>query len=524
MQFRRASRASPALQHIAVGGLSSDEYVGPSSDAPGLTGSSPARVPVLALALLPAAIVQAHDEPISVYSAASLDRQAPVAPNSIALVQGEFGDRVTTAPDGEPQNELDSITVGIEGSDGTETAAAIFEASPSQLRILMPSVPAGTAHMTVKRSEETIADGQFEVRNVSPGLFSAAGSGGGLADAHAVIVDLLKGTRHVEDVAYLESTDGTYRPVPLNPAAEGAVLFLKLRGTGIRYASDVDVTIGGVDVPANCRSEHGLSAGMDEVQVGPLPVQLAHTELLEIVLTADGHTANTVQVSFTSSSGDTITFSNQVSRLFQEHCQQCHRPGEVAPFSLIEYSDAAPWAELIRHGVEVREMPPWKPVAGHGDFVGERRLTEEEIQLIVAWVDSGAPEGNPRDLPEPLVFNSDWVLGEPDLVLETPAYTPDPNTSDNYRCFSIPLPASITESKSITKIEVQPGNRGIVHHLILFGDPLGESQGLEAASGDGVPGYECFGSANISTAGFTWGVESVALGGMGTGSTSAGFP
>ncbi len=479
---------------------------------------------VLALALLPAVSVEAHEGSTSVYSAASLDREAPVAPNSIALVHGEFGDRTATAPEGEPQTELDSITVAIEGSDGIEMAASIFEVTPTQLRILVPSVASGTAHVTVKRGEETIANGEFQVRTVSPGLFSAAGSGGGLADAQAVVVNLLQGTRHVQDVAYLESSDGTYRPVPLNPAAAGSVLFLKLRGTGIRYASEVDVMIAGVDVPANCRGEQGLSAGMDEVQVGPLPVQLAHRELVEIVLTADGHRANSVQVSFTSSGGDAITFSNQISRLFQEHCQECHRPGEVAPFSLIDHSDAEPWAELIKHTVQQRAMPPWKPVPGHGDFEGERRLTEEEIELVSGWVDAGAPEGDRRDLPEPLTFHSDWTLGEPDLVLQTPVYRPDPSASDDYRCFSISLPASITETKSITGIEVQPGNRAIVHHLILFGDPVGESQGLEASSDDGVPGYECFGSAHISTAGFAWGVESYILGGWAPGARPQVLP
>lgn len=479
-------------------------------------------VSVTLLAHVP--VAQAHGGGISVYSAASLDREAPVAPNSIAIVHGEFGNQPSTAPDGEPQTELGSVTVAIEGSDRREVRAAIFEVSASEVRILVPSVPAGTAHVTVRRGEETIGDGEFQVRPVSPGLFSAAGSGGGLADAQAVLVDLLNATRAVEDVAYLESSDGTYRPVPLNPAAEGTVLFLKLRGTGIRHASAVSVTIGGVDVPANCRGEHGLSAGMDEVQVGPLPVQLAHRELVEVVLTADGHTANAVQVSFTSASGPAITFSNQISRLFQVHCQECHRPGEVAPFSLIEYAESAEWAELIKHTVETRSMPPWKPVAGHGDFVGERRLTDDEIQLISAWVDAGAPEGDPADLPAPLEFDDAWTLGEPDLVLKTPVYAPAPNSSDEYRCFSVALPESITESKNITGIEVRPGNRKIVHHLILYGDPLGESLGLEAASSDGKPGYECFGSADISASSFTFGVESYILGGWAPGMSPQVLP
>ncbi len=489
----------------------------------GRVGLLPVAV-ILTLGPASHAILSAHGVETAVYSAASLNRELPVAPNSIAIVHGEFGDRHALAPDGEPVPKLESITVMVEGADGRETAAAIFEVAPTRVKFLVPPVPPGTAHIRVTSGNETLADGEFQVRTVSPGLFSVAGSGGGLADARAVVVDLLHGTRLVEEVAYLEGSNGTYRAVPLNPAANGTVLFLKLRGTGIRYASKLEVTIGGIGVPASCRSEQGLSAGLDEVQVGPLPVQLAHRELVDVVLTADGHTANTVRVSFTPSTGEPVTFSNQISRLFRKHCQECHRPGAIAPFPLIEYADAKEWTESIKHDVVERSMPPWQPVPGHGDFIGNRRLTQEEIDLVVAWVDAGAPEGNPRDLPEPQEFDSGWSLGEPDLVLEGPAYTPDPTSLDDYRCFSLSLPDSIMESKSVTGIEVQAGNRRIVHHIILFGDPVGESRALEASSADGKPGYECFGSAKISTAGFTWGVESYVIGGWAPGSRPQTFP
>ena len=468
--------------------------------------------------------IRAHDEPIAVYSAASLNKEAPVAPNSVALVDGEFGDTTTTASDGEPQLELDSITVEIEGSDGVALEASLFSVEPETLRILIPNLPAGSAHMTVKRGEESIADGTFQVQSVSPGLFSAAESGGGLADGQAEIVNLLQGSRHSQDLAYFDDLNGVFRPVPLNLAAEGTVFFLKLRGTGIRFASGLSVTIGGVAVPAGCRNEHGVSAGIDEVRIGPLPVQLVHSELADVVVTADGIAANTVQLSFTDSAGAWITFSNQISRLFQEHCQVCHHPGEVAPFSLMEYADAKESAPAIKQAVEEGSMPPWKPIPGHGEFVGERRLTDEGIEMVASWVDIGAPEGSPSDLPEPLAFDASWTLGEPDLILETPSYTPDPNASDDYRCFSVPLPDSITESRSVVGVEVRPGNRKIVHHLILFGDPVGESAAKAAATTDGKPGYECFGGAGISYTAFTPGVESYVVGGWAPGARPMVMP
>ena len=316
-------------------------------------------------------------------------------------------------------------------------------------------------------------------------------------------------------IAYLNSQDGSYRSIPLTPAATGVVLYLKLRGTGIRAASELGVTVGGVTVPINGGVEHGTPSGVDEINIGPLPVHLMNSDLADVVLTADGSSANTVQVAFTATTGAAITFSNQISRLFQEHCQQCHRPGEVAPFSLIDYTNASAWATSIKQAVMERIMPPWKPVAGHGEFVGERRLTDDEIEMLVSWVDAGFPEGDPDDLPESVEFNTDWTLGDPDLILEASSYTPDPNASDDYRCFSVSIPDSIVESKSITAIEIRPGNRSIVHHLILFGDPVGESQALEAANDEEAPGYECFGSAGISFAGFTLGVESYIHGRMG---------
>ena len=481
---------------------------------------------LLGLALFMSGALCAHDVAggTKVFSAASLNKEAPVAPNSIAIVEGEFGDVTATAPAGEPQMELGGITIEIEGSDDVTMRAALFAVEPTKLRFLVPNLPVGDAHLVARRGAETAANEGFVVRTVSPGLFSAASSGAGLAEGQAEIVSLLEGVRHHQDLTYLDETDGVYRSIPVNPAAEGTVVFLRLRGTGIRFASDLDVTVGGVSVPSLCRNEDGISAGVDEVSVGPIPVQLAHREVADIVLSADGLEANTVQVAFTPTGGAWVTFSNQISRLFQEHCQECHRPGEVAPFPLIEYSDAREWAPLIQHAVAERAMPPWKPVPGHGEFEGVRRLTEEEIEMVTSWVDLGAPEGDPADLPAPRAFSTGWSLGEPDLILETPVYTPDPQLTDDYRCFSVPIPDSITENKSIVGFEVQPGNRNIVHHLILFGDPVGESVALEAAANDGRPGYQCFGSAGISLSGFTVGVESFMLGGWAPGSRPQTLP
>ncbi len=185
-----------------------------------------------------------------------------------------------------------------------------------------------------------------------------------------------------------------------------------------------------------------------------------------------------------------VTFSNQIMRIFQENCQICHRLGDVAPFSTATYRDVLPYARSIKKETQARRMPPWKPVPGHGEFVGERRLNQEQIDLIAQWVDSGAPEGDPRDLPEPIEFSPGWTLGTPDLVLEPDtAFTVDAQGNDIYRCFS--MPSGLLESRYVSAVEVRPGNRSVVHHVILFQDSLGLSNRLRAD--DSQPGYNCFG-------------------------------
>ena len=112
------------------------------------------------------------------------------------------------------------------------------------------------------------------------------------------------------------------------------------------------------------------------------------------------------------------TYSEHIAPILHQNCASCHRPGEAAPFSLLTFGDAKRRAKTINRVVDERFMPPWKPVPGHGEFQGERRLSEEQILLIDAWVAAGAPEGDASLTPEPPEFVAGWQLGEPDLVLE----------------------------------------------------------------------------------------------------------
>ncbi|MDP9360141.1 MAG: peroxiredoxin, partial [Acidobacteriota bacterium] len=188
------------------------------------------------------------------------------------------------------------------------------------------------------------------------------------------------------------------------------------------------------------------------------------------------------------------TFSNEVVRVFQNRCQSCHHPGDIAPFSLMTYADAAPHADAIKYMTQTRQMPPWKATPACGDFADARVLNQNEIDVIAKWVDNGAPEGNVADLPTAMNFNGGWTLGQPDLVLSySQPYTP-PVTGDMYRCF--PMPTNLPSDTYVSAIDIKPGDRQTVHHVIAYIDTSGDSQKLDDA--DAGPGYTSFGGPGFA--------------------------
>jgi hypothetical protein len=168
------------------------------------------------------------------------------------------------------------------------------------------------------------------------------------------------------------------------------------------------------------------------------------------------------------------TFSKEVVRIFQQHCQTCHHEGDIAPFSLVTYAEARPYAALIKFMTQSRAMPPWKPEQGCGDFKDERRLTDGEIDTLAKWVDAGAPEGNRADLPQPLDFSGGWALGQPDAVYKMAEPFTPPEGQDTYRCF--PIPTNLTSTGYVKAVDTRPGDRETVHHVITFIDSFGQSE------------------------------------------------
>jgi mono/diheme cytochrome c family protein len=201
-----------------------------------------------------------------------------------------------------------------------------------------------------------------------------------------------------------------------------------------------------------------------------------------------------------------VTFSQHVVPLLQQHCQECHRPGGGAPFTLAEYPHVYQKRHKILESVEQRRMPPWKAVPGYGDLAGERRMSDADIATIARWVAAGAPEGDRRALPPPREFTTATALDAADLVLRPEqSFTVAGRGGDIYRCFSIPT--SFPEDRYFTSAVVVPGNPRIVHHMLAMVDPTGVSAGMTSGGvgRDGELGYPCFGGPGFRIHGYLGG-------------------
>lgn len=167
-----------------------------------------------------------------------------------------------------------------------------------------------------------------------------------------------------------------------------------------------------------------------------------------------------------------VTYSNQIARLFNRRCVECHREGEIGPFALISYEEAAGWGEMIAEVVREERMPPWHANPAHGEFLNARRLTDEERSLIETWVANGCPRGDPADLPEPPQFIDGWQLPRPPDVVyamsETPFVVPADAGRAGVRYQWFEIDPGITEDQWFNAAEVQPGARSVVHHIIVF--------------------------------------------------------
>jgi hypothetical protein len=160
------------------------------------------------------------------------------------------------------------------------------------------------------------------------------------------------------------------------------------------------------------------------------------------------------------------TFTKDVAPILYEHCTTCHRPGEIAPMSLLTYEEARPWARSIQNQITAGRMPPWHADAPAGTFENERRLSEADRNTLLSWVNAGAPKGDLKDLPPVPIYPHGWIIGQPDVVFEMlEDYQVPAKGVVQYEYFYIPT--NFTEPKFVQAIEVRPGNRKLVHHVLV---------------------------------------------------------
>ncbi|MBI3415104.1 MAG: tetratricopeptide repeat protein [Verrucomicrobia bacterium] len=172
------------------------------------------------------------------------------------------------------------------------------------------------------------------------------------------------------------------------------------------------------------------------------------------------------------------TFSHDIAPIIFKRCSPCHRPDQVAPFNLLNYSDVKKRTAQIAEVTSKRIMPPWPPAANYGHFEAERRLTENELGVLQQWIVEGAIEGNPADLPPSPSWPDGWFLGKPDLVVSMPKpFALAAEGRDAYRNFVVAIPT--TERRYVRAVELRPGNARIVHHAFMFLDQTGQSRRLD---------------------------------------------
>jgi peroxiredoxin len=239
-------------------------------------------------------------------------------------------------------------------------------------------------------------------------------------------------------------------------------VFLLDRDRVVRYWGAIDDQYGVGVVRPKVNQEY-LAAAIDKL--------LAAQPIETPVARAVGCFIN--RVNRKEQTGD-ITYSNQIARIVNQHCVECHRPGQVAPFTLTSYDDVSNWADTICEVVRQERMPPWRANPQYGKFKNDARLSDDDKNAIYQWTKNGVPQGNSADLPEPPQFDPDWRIPKPDLIVRMPKpFTVPAKGVVPYQYFVVD--PGFKEDVWVRCAEGRPGDRSVVHHMILFSLPPGQT-------------------------------------------------
>lgn len=249
----------------------------------------------------------------------------------------------------------------------------------------------------------------------------------------------------------------------------------------IRYVGRIDDQ-DGIGYRRETPKRQDLKIAIEELLAGK-PVSVATTEV-------EGCFIGKVRE---AKPGAEVTYSKHVAPILQNRCVNCHRTGQVAPFAMTSYDEVAGWAETIAEVVKDNRMPPWHASPDHGKFANARNLPDDEKRVLLDWVKAGAPEGDRNDLPPPKSFTDGWQLPrEPDLIVNMRDKPYDVPASGTVRYQYFSVDPKLTEDKWVSAAEIQPGDRSVVHHVLVFAKTDAE---LRRFDGEGaflaayVPGF-----------------------------------
>ncbi|MBN9121500.1 MAG: redoxin family protein [Planctomycetes bacterium] len=363
-----------------------------------------------------------------------------------AVVAAPFG---TAAPDKAKPAAAFTLT----GDDGTSWAVRDQKAKAVVFAFLSPECPMSNSYVpALNEVAGKYADKGVTVVGVYPDPDVAAAA----AAAHA----------KEYKIAFPVFRDGAQASVAALGAKVTPEVVVLDADRVVRYRGRINDGYVERLKPKSVVTRHDLAAALDEILAGK-PVSVPETKAFGCAIPAPAKPAPDAPV----------TYYKDVLPVLQKNCQSCHRAGQVGPFALTSYKDAAKWAELSLEEVKAKRMPPWKPAA-NSLLTGERTLSAADTKTLEAWIAQGMKEGDPKDAPPAPKFVEGWTLGEPDLILEAPGDTViAASGKDHFRV--LVFPTNLSEDKYIAAMEVRPGNPSVVHHTLQMLDTTGRARKLQ---------------------------------------------
>jgi len=227
----------------------------------------------------------------------------------------------------------------------------------------------------------------------------------------------------------------------------------------IRYQGRIDDQFGIGYARPGKPTRRDLAAALDEILAGKA-VSVPRTEVSGCCI---GHVVKPKE-------NGRITYAKQVSRIVQKNCQECHRPGQIAPMSLLTFEDALAWSDTIREVISEGRMPPWYADPRYGKFSNDRRLSPEDKETLLTWLNNRTPRGDDKDLPPPRRFPEGWSIGTPDLIvpMPTPFEVPAKAPIDGIPYQYITVDPGFKEDRWVQRAEIRAGAPSVVHHSVVF--------------------------------------------------------